>query len=497
MTRTKTSSLLGIAESWKGSPSARGMTFTGGAVLAAVVVGVAASRGGLGTTLAKSLAVVALVGPFAWVAAQRYPMAHRLRIEIPTLLLLFSGIVLRQRDAESLASNPLDTAGLFRVVFVGAALVIGILTLTERSLHRADAGRVTSRPFRLYALYVLVVFIGAPLSVNLPLTAYRGVELLAGVVVVAGAFRVAGREGAVRIERAIFCWLVVMLLSVWVGAVLFPSLVISRLSTIESPIPWQIQGVYPVISSNGVGTFGVLVGIWSVGALVSPREPKPIPRKWLKWTAVLGFATLAMAQYRTGYVAAVLAVIVLLFVRANVGALAWLLLGGAIVAVIFGTVIIETVAPVALRGETISQASDLNSRTFWWSASIPVWEQSPLFGRGLLTGTRFEVLAQLGRTTTSTIHSMWIEALVGTGVVGVALIASSGVITLGRGIRSALRDERLVPALIMVVLFVRSLTGSSFEEFGSTAILFMALAIGMRDEDVGAFGGVRPEHAYR
>ena len=427
------------------------------------------------------LALLAVAGPVIWILARRYPVAHRLRIEIPALLLLASGMVLRQRDADALAANPLDAAGIFRVIFIGLALVMGILTLTERSLHRADADRITTRPFRLYVLYVLVVFVGAPLSVNLPLTTYRGVELLAGVVVVAGAYRAAGREGALRLERIVFIWLLAMLASVLIGAILMPDEVISSLQTIESPIPWQVEGVIPTISSNGLGTYGVLIGIWSIGILALRTEPTPIPRRFLKWTAVLGFVTLLFAQYRTGYVAAVLAVVILLFLRTNAGVFAWFVLGMIIVVSAFGTVLVDTVGPVALRGQTIDQASDLSSRTTWWAASIPVWQESPLLGKGLLTGTRFEVLAELGQTSTSTIHSTWVEALVGTGIVGSAFLLASAAIAMVRSVVSALRGERIVPALLLTVILVRSLTGASIEEFGSLALLFLAIAIAMRD----------------
>src|SRR6266540_3071198 len=142
----------------------------------------------------------ALGGTVVWALARGHVMDRFLLVEAPVLLLLASSLVFRIRDADSLAQNPLDTAGLFRVGCQGLALLLAGLALTSDS--KAAVDRVTSRPFRFYCAYLVVVFLGAPVSVNLPLTAYRGVDLLIGVLVVAAAYRAAGQSSLHRIERA-------------------------------------------------------------------------------------------------------------------------------------------------------------------------------------------------------------------------------------------------------------------------------------------------------
>ena len=109
-------------------------------------------------------------------------------------------------------------------------------------------------------------------------------------------------------------------------------------------------------------------------------------------------------------------------------------------------------------------------------------EESPLFGRGLLTASRYEVLAKLGSIYTSSIHGTWVEALVGTGLVGVAFLASSFLVTGSRAFFATKRPGgRVVPLLLVVILLVRSVTGPTFEVAGGDSLMLMALMLLLRD----------------
>jgi len=422
------------------------------------------------------LAGAALGGTVVWALARGHVRERFLSVEAPVYLLLATGLVFRKREAEALAGNPLDTAGLFRVACVGLALLLAGLALTSNA--RANTDRVTTRPFRLYSLYVLVVFIGAPLSVNAPLTAYRGVELTAAVLVVAAAYRVAGSWSVQRMETVLYWWTVALAAVAWAGVVAFPGQALTR---INSPLPWQLHSVLPAISANGVGTLGVMLCVWSLGFLVRPRHWIPARPAVLRALAILGFVSLLFAQYRTGYVAAAVAVFVLLAFRGRFAG-AWVVLAVAVLLLLWGTVAFRQAEPTLLRGQTVQRAQELSGRIDWWKEAIPVWKESPLVGRGLLTATRFEVLARIGRTLTSTIHSTWVEALVGTGLIGIGFLGLFFLILLRRALKVALRrDGRIVPLLLLAILLIRSITGSTFEASGAGALLPLVLAMHFRD----------------
>jgi hypothetical protein len=450
-----------------------------GSCLLALLLGRAVAMGGQFTILAFLLAILIAAGALAWSFFEHRSVIGYIAIEVPALLICASTLVFRARDTEAIAANPLDPAGFFRVLCVGAALMFGLgslLTPVER--QNTFVGRVTSRPFRLYVAYVFVVFLGAAFSVSPTLTIYRGVELAALVAVVGGAARIGGRRALQRVEHVLYWFFVALVSSAWVGAILFPG---RGLDPIDSPIPYQLNGIFPSVSSNGLGLLGVLLLFWSIGRLMAPQHELNVRPRITKMVAILGFITLIFAQYRTGYASALVGLVILLFVRRQVG-LASLFATVAVAFVLWGPSLVETIQPIALRGQTVERAQELSGRQSWWEAAIPVWKKSPVLGRGLLTATRFEVLAELGRGTTSTIHSTWIEALVGTGVVGISLLVAFFLTMWKRSIGEALRPGgRLVPILIMTIFSLRTYTGTTFEGAGTDTLLFLTIALSLRD----------------
>jgi O-antigen ligase len=401
-----------------------------------------------------------------------------LALELPVLLLLLSTLVFRQRSAVDLAGDPLDAAAQFRVAAVGLAALLGIFALVWG--QGVGLKRVTTLPFRLYALYVLVVFAGAPGSVDPPLTAYRGAELVGGLIVLAGARRSLGERAVPRIEATLYWFCVVLLAVTWGNVVLYPDDAIIRLANPAIPIEIQIQSVYPSIAPNGVGLLGVIVAVWS-----PVRIRRAVGQQGLRWPvayflAGLGTFTLLAAQYRTGYVALAAGLAVYVLARGK-KVLAAILVGAAVSVAIWAPTATKEAQPYLLRGQSPEQATELSRRTEYWSSALPVWEKSPLIGRGLLTASRFEVLAPLGLQYTAGIHGTWPEALVGTGVIGTAILALVFLITVRRAVVEAARAGRLAPLLLLTVLAVRSVTGPTFESFHYTALVFLWLTLSLED----------------
>jgi O-antigen ligase len=445
--------------------------------------GSAVASEGSRRTFALSLAAFAIGVPTVKAVLGRRVRPGFIAVEVPVLLLLLSTLVFRERSADDLAYNPLDAAAQFRVLCVALALSLGAVALISRPHAAPSNGRLSSLPIRLYFLYVFVVFLGAPVSINLPLTAYRGIELLTGLIVMVGARRSVGDEAAERIGTVLYWFTVGLLLSVWIGFILAPNEVKSTIHNSNAPLEWQINGIWPAIASNGVGALGVLVTFWSLARLRTLSSPTTIQRRLAYALAGLGVASLVLAQYRTGYVAFVMGLLVyLLFGRR------WVLASFVLI-VVLGAIamgpssLVKEAEPYALRGQSTEQASELSSRVEFWTAAIPVWQRSPLIGAGLLTATRFEVLAPLGFTYTAGIHSTWVEALVGTGLIGVALLSLAFLITFKRAFSRALRSGDLVPAVLLTILAVRTITGNTFETFSLQAMIFIWLALALPDDE--------------
>jgi O-antigen ligase len=421
----------------------------------------------LGASVLSGLVAVAAL-------ALRHP--SYLNLEFPAFLILATTVSFRIRTAEQLASNPLDAQGIFRLAcnVLAIGLALNVLLLSER---RAEAGPLTTRPARLYCLYAVVATAGVMTSVLPLLTGYRVMELIAPIVVVAAAFKDRGRAGLETIKSMLYWYFVVLVGWVWIGFAVFPSQALDR---VPGPIPFRIHGVYPWVSSNALGTMGVVLFFWSMAKFLSP-EKEGGPRRSVSLSiAGLGFISLIAAQYRTGYVAFVAVGLLLLVLRRKklLVAIAAALTVGV---VLFVPAIAGSVTPVILRGADFETAGRLSGRITWWKLAIPVWQEKPLIGGGLQTATRFEVLAA-NKHDVSNIHSGWVEALVGTGIIGVAFLAGSLLTAVRRATAEALKPGgRLAPILLLALIAVRSLTGGGFEQGGDTALLYLAIIWGLPD----------------
>lgn len=459
--------------------------------LIALPAGVAVSAGGLARILTLVLTCAFFLTSIVPLLVKQHIKNGYMVIEVPVTILLLSTLVFRQRDADTLAQDPLDAAAIFRVAFVGIALFLALVSLTSPSEVDAEERQsLKARPFTLFALYIAVVFIGTRFAVQPLNVVYRGFELIGGWLVLMAARHSFGRAALPRIETTIYWYSVALMAVVWLNAIIFPSEALT--STMgESPLPYQLESVMPTISANSVGFLGAMVGLWSLGYRLTPhREHGPRPRV----AAILagaGFLTLVAAQYRTGYAAAAAALVVLCIVRGR-QVLAVFLVIGALVVTFWGNLLLEA-QPYLLRGETTESAAELSGRIYWWEKAIEVWKESPIVGKGLLSATRFEVLAEIGAGGTSTIHSTWIEALVGTGVVGAALLAASLLIAWRRSIAEGLRRTgRIVPAMLITLLVVRSLTASTLGVFGPEVLLLLAISLTLPDSLFSQLGNRRP-----
>ncbi len=427
------------------------------------------------------LAVVVVVARPIKIFFDRRVGPGAIAVEIPVLFMLMSTLVWRQRGADALAYNPLDSAAELRVVCVGLALLLGGFALISPSRPEATPRRrLTTLPFRVYLGYVAVVVLGVPVSVKPFLTSYRAVELVAGCIVLLGAYRALGNAAARRIEATIYWFTVALVASVWVGRLIDPSRALARPTSTSVPLKWELTGVYPTQAANSVGALGALLAIWSLSRYMNRRRYGG--RRSVALLLTLGgVATTIAAQYRTGYVAIVAAALLVFWLRQR--ALFVVVVASAIFVIAWSPSVIDTAQPYVLRGQSPEEAGHLSGRTEYWSNAVHVWERSPIVGRGLWTASRYEVLAPLGLEDTAAVHSTWVEALVGTGVAGLTLLITCVLMTLRRAWRVARASPwaPIGPLAIMVVLTIRSLTGNLFESFGHEQLVFLAIVLALED----------------
>lgn len=418
------------------------------------------------------VACVVLAPPITRLLSRVSTVRGFFSIELPILLLVASTLGYRQRSTGSLQQNALDSVAALRLGLVLLSLVIATSLLMR---PRTSEKSVVSLPgaYYVFCIYIVVAGCGAAFATSTSLALYRVFELSAAVLVLLSIWW-QGNEAVQRSFHLIYWVMCALIASVWLGVLLVPS---RALVAVSSPIPTQIQGVIPSIASNGVGTLGGLVALWSAAELLD-RSDWLSRRVAVVWMLV-GAATLVAAQYRTGYAAAAAGLSVLLFMRGRV-ALAGVALLGTIAVVTFGGSLVARTEPVLLRGDPVALASQLSGRATYWELAIPVWRSSPLVGRGLSSASRLDVLGPAGFTDTSTVHSTWVEALVGAGAIGAGLLGLFLLITLMKAIYLGVRRRVSSSAAVIVAFIViRSITGTTIEIFSLNTLLVLTVVLAM------------------
>ena len=363
-----------------------------------------------------------------------------------------STLVFRQRTATELASDPLDLAGQFRVLSLLGAFSLSCVSMLSR---RFNLRGVPAAGWLIVA-YVAVVPLGTIEAVSVSLVMFKWVELATFVVVWFGLTRAFPGESSVPL-RHFGIGIGVLIGMVLAGIVLFPS---QTVIAADAVIPVQLRAELPNMSANDVGSLGLIVAAFGLGA-----------RRINAGLVALGLALLLASQYRTGYVAFVAMVVTVLVLRR--AATARVLLVGLAVALPLAAQTSQVQSVWLRNQESLDSMSTLTGRTVWWGEAIDVADRSPLVGIGLSSGVRFEVLQAKFNGLTSSIHSTWVEAYVGTGLLGVGLLALAAVLAALSAFRRVVWDGYLLPAVLMTMLLVKSITGSTFEIGGQLFLLFL------------------------
>ena len=384
-------------------------------------------------------------------------------------LFILSVWIFRGRDAAQLAQNPVDSAALVRILSVAVAgVIVFIIGLVER---KEVIGQLLHG---LPGLMFAYGFVGLASGIYSPfraLSVYKACEIIVDVSMI--AFFLACYPSRTDMKRWIdFNWFMVALLiaSVLVGAILFPKRAFHPVSANPSTanialFSVQIHGLMPIMNPNSLGVLSALLSIVSLSRILHARNQNE--RTMYITSLVVGVITLVLAQARTSLFGGLLAIMAVLFFNKRFKLLVFvaLLLVLAIILSDFPSLLLKYV----MRGQSSTLFYNLSGRTVYWSFAWEKFLESPIYGYGLSAGTRYVVLAQVGRGAQSTMHNSWLEVLVNVGIVGLIPVALAYVGTWWTLLRISFRPpawfDRTVRMLsiemigLLIILSVRLITG--------------------------------------
>jgi hypothetical protein len=334
-------------------------------------------------------------------------------------IILISGQVFRKRVASEGMNAPVDSAAAFRIVLVGGVGLVLLCTLFLRrhawltSAFRGIVGGVM--------LFDLVAMISCLWSVYWLWTFYKAVEY--GVDICLLALVIYLCRNSLDWKRfADWNWIIygILLLNVWFGCVWDPNDALNKggeygVEGIGGLGVW-LYGVFPDVSSNQLGEYAACIAAVALCRLL-PINRRREHVSWWTTVFIFGFVTVIFSQTRSALGGLAIAVFLIYLFSGRVLQGASIVFAGLVgtFTLGFGGVILDYLK----RGQSSSQLSTLSSRVEWWQAALGKFSNYSLTGMGMWAAARFGVLAQIGRTQTATIHSDWVEIIVGTGIWGV------------------------------------------------------------------------------
>ena len=375
---------------------------------------VGVTRAALGLVIAPFALVLVVIGlrrGFALLNKMRARLGHW---DVLWLLLFASALVFRVRSATDIRANPVDSWAVYRIALeVGVGVVLFTHLVLRRpewlgSMFRGFIGALTA--------FGIVSLASTAWSVYPAWTLYKSCEYLLDVALLA-AILVTIRSARAYKHFVNWTWVLygLLLLSVWLGVVVWPQQELYPVGFKIGLLGVRLTGVVPDVSSNDVGTFGAILALVSLCRLL-PIAGRSSERIWYTLLFTASTATMILSQTRSAMAGFLFGVFLMLLFSKRLGLSAFL-------SFVVGPLLLLTslgglVWAFLKRGETAQVLGTLSSRTIWWSYALQKFLERPLTGFGAYAAGRFAVLATHGLTVTSTLHSDYLEIIVGTGIWG-------------------------------------------------------------------------------
>ena len=194
-------------------------------------------------------------------------------------LFFTSGLVIRQRTTASASANALDQSAMFRV---GLAALVGVSLVA----YFTRPGRLRLADIRLgifapLAIYSLWAALSTAWSVNPSWSLDRSLEFLLGVVLFAALSTYVAAHPKIpwyhqtrKVTAVVWSLMGILLASALISALLIPSRGI-----VSSPgiIGFSLEGVYPVVSRNGVGALSAMLILVLISRSASRGDGSSVP----------------------------------------------------------------------------------------------------------------------------------------------------------------------------------------------------------------------------
>jgi O-antigen ligase len=371
-------------------------------------------------------------------------------------------------EAEQVLRDPVVIERVIRGGLAALALAIALPMLIARWRKARGPGYRTIAAIVVYLGISLIstLFSAAPI-----VTGAKIFEMTAGLsAVLAVAY---GPEPARRLRETFSVVIgsqIVLLLVGVVGFFVAPS----TFAFLESRPGFVSTATLspPYLYSNAVSATSALLAVYALGKLFEVGRGRRL------WSGVLllSLVGVILASGRQGVAMALVGLGVVLFVRRKRLFVFLLAPGAILVFLAYQDVIIQS-----LSRDRPSNWMTLSGRLPWWEAAVRAWTAHPWTGWGYATGGRFVALESIGGGDVSSVHSGFIEVLVGVGIIGLIPFLYALGRVLGWSFRNLRIPTETALAALIFPLILRTAVSPGFGGWLNIEFVLFALLAAITD----------------
>ena len=426
-------------------------------------------RGFLSTAIVWGIALI-IVNPRGVKGFLRTGTVKLTREQVAITLALLGTHTFAATSAEEILTNPTTMERVARGSLAAAALLIVAPAVIRRMRVRSG---VRWRAMSALTLYFGVGLLSVLYSVAVLVSAGKVFELGAGLAIVwAIALLPNPIDQLKKHLRFLLALEAALVIGAIVGFFAIPSF-FARSDARPGFLLDKTMGA-PYAHSNSLSASASLIAAFGLAQALT-SEDRATRNRWL---GLFGISTvgLILASGRQGVVIWIAAVAILLWVHRR--RLFLMLLGPSVAGL--GVVYWDVLAEIFVRGSA-GNTANLSGRLIWWQAALEPWAQHPWTGYGFGAGGRFVALASIGRVSTSSLHSGYMEALVGVGLLGLIPLAYAVWRAALWSLR-ALRARALTPfAILIVPLALHTSASLGFGAWLTADFLLFGMVVAMAD----------------
>lgn len=392
------------------------------------------------------------------------------------LLLLLAGAssTAYRQGADDVVANPIVLETALRGLFDVLALVVVLPILANTPWRLRLRGHVAAASL---IAYVGMAGVSTLYSVAPIVTAGKAFELAVGLLVILTAMHPEPGNTSGQLQAAIRVVVVTqaaLLVIAIVGFFAMPG----TFSALESRPGFILSRtlVAPYDHSNGLSSTAALVSVYALAEVLTGAVGLR-RRVWIA-LALVGALGVVLASGRQGVVMWMTSMAVLLWVLRR--RLLVLLIAPATIGVVLAYS--DVILTALVRGQPSVTLDTWSGRLTFWQAAVGAWAQHPWLGHGFGVGGRFVALRSIGSDEIPSLHSGYMEALTGLGVIGVVPLLAAVALVAVWALRSY-RDRRDVPmAILLIPLLLRTLVSNGFGAWLNPEFLILAALALAADE---------------